>query len=319
MVRCKLVSLLTISIVACCLVFLFSNCTSNTQDKSLYTSDILNTSGESFEIKDSQNRVLKFNSPVKSIIATAPCDVEVLAKLGCQNKIIARGDYCNYPDSVNNIENVGSGITLSIERIINLSPDVVILNQMSQTSSQLSSLEAAGIKVFCTNPNTLDDIYKNIINLGYISGCVEESQNLTFQMQDTVSNLVNLNNENKSVYIEVYDINGSYWAAGKNTFLDDICNKLSLTNIFSNVEGWAQISQEQVVAKNPDYIITLAYSTYEQEQLNTAIDKVVSRNGWSNIAAVKNKSILALDSNYATIPGPRVVDTAKSIADLLNS
>lgn len=40
--------------------------------------------------------------------------------------------------------------------------------------------------------------------------------------------------------------------------MDEIAQICGLRNAFGDVEGWAEISQEQVLERNPDYIVTVA-------------------------------------------------------------
>ena len=91
------------------------------------------------------------------------------------------------------------------------------------------------------------------------------------------------------------------WTAGSGTFMDEIAAMLGLTNIFADVDGWAEVSQEQVIERNPDYIVTI--SMYYGEG-PTPVEEILSRDGWADIAAVQNEAILNLPDNQLTRPGP---------------
>ena len=61
----------------------------------------------------------------------------------------------------------------------------------------------------------------------------------------------------KTVYFEVSPLEYGLWAAGNHTFMNEIAEILGLKNCFDDVEGWTEISEEQVLERNPDYIVTI--------------------------------------------------------------
>lgn len=64
-------------------------------------------------------------------------------------------------------------------------------------------------------------------------------------------------NTGKTVYFEVSPLQYGLWTAGSNTFMDELAALCGLTNAFADVEGWASVSEEQVIARDPDYIVTI--------------------------------------------------------------
>ena len=89
---------------------------------------------------------------------------------------------------------------------------------------------------------------------------------------------------------------------------------LGLTNCFGDVDGWAQISEEQVLQRNPDYIVTITMYTGEGP---TPVDEILARDGWKDVTAVKNGDVLDLPNNELTRPGPRLADGAKMLNDFV--
>ena len=118
----------------------------------------------------------------------------------------------------------------------------------------------------------------------------------------------------KSVYFEVSPLQYGLWTAGSGTFMDEIANMLGLTNCFADVTGWGEISEEQVLERNPDYIVTI--SMYYGEG-PTPEEEILSRTGWENVTAVKNGKILNLPNNELSRPAPRLADGAKALYDFV--
>ena len=98
--------------------------------------------------------------------------------------------------------------------------------------------------------------------------------------------------------------------------MDEIATMLGLKNCFADVEGWAQISEEQVLERNPDYIVTI--SMYYGEG-PTPEEEIMARPGWENVTAVKDQKILNLPDNELSRPGPRLADGAQALYDFVNA
>jgi iron complex transport system substrate-binding protein len=118
----------------------------------------------------------------------------------------------------------------------------------------------------------------------------------------------------KTVYFEVSPLEWGLWTAGKGTFMDEIANMMGLKNCFDDLTDWAQISEEQVLARNPDYIVTITMYFGEGP---TPEEEIMSRPGWENVTAVKNAAILNLQNNELSRPAPRLADGAKMLYDFV--
>ena len=97
--------------------------------------------------------------------------------------------------------------------------------------------------------------------------------------------------------------------------MNELCEMLGVKNAFADVEGWAEISQEQVIERNPDYIVTITMYYGEGPKPE---EEIASRDGWQDITAVKEGKILNADSNQISRPGPRLCDAAKELAEFFN-
>ena len=97
--------------------------------------------------------------------------------------------------------------------------------------------------------------------------------------------------------------------------MDELASVCGLTNVFADVDGWAEISEEQVIARDPDYIVTI--SMYYGEG-PTPVEEIMSREGWGDLKAVKNENILNAESNAISRPGPRLKDAAIELFNFIN-
>ena len=116
-----------------------------------------------------------------------------------------------------------------------------------------------------------------------------------------------------TVYFEVSPLQYGLWTAGKGTFMDELASICGLRNAFSDVEGWAQISEEQVLQRNPDLIVTISMAEGEQN----LEEEIAGRSGWEHVKAVEEGHIYAADNDEFSRPGPRLMDAAKTLSDIV--
>lgn len=268
-------------------------------------------------VTDMTGREITLDKPAERIVALTASDCEIIYALGAGDKLVGRGEYCDYPAEVMDVASVQSGSETNIEQILALEPQVLVMATMAQTEEQVQQLENAGVKVVVSDAQDISGVYEAIRMLGTLLGKDSEAETLCSSMQATfeaVSGQVAAEGEEKTVYFEVSPLEYGLWTAGSHTFMDEIAQMLGLKNAFADVEGWASISEEQVLERNPDYIVTI--SMYYGEG-PTPTEEIASRAGWENVTAVKDGKILNLQNNELSRPGPRLADGAQAMYDFV--
>ena len=116
----------------------------------------------------------------------------------------------------------------------------------------------------------------------------------------------------KTIYFEVSPLQWGLWTAGSGTFMDELATMCGVTNAFADISGWQSVSEEQVIERSPDYIVSIAGMG------DTAVEEIMGRDGWGDIGAVKNGRVYNADSNAISRPGPRLKDAAIELYHFLN-
>lgn len=262
-------------------------------------------------VTDMAGREITLDAPATKVVALTASDCEILAALGAEDTLVGRGEYCDYPESVLEVPAVQSGADTNLEQIIALEPQVVIMAKMAQTEEQVAALEEAGIRVVVSDAQDIEGVYTAIRLIGALVGRNDEAEAMVADMQSTFADIAaKSENTGKTVYFEVSPLQWGLWTAGKGTFMDELATMCGLTNAFADVEGWAEISEEQVLERDPDYIVTI--SMYYGEG-PTPVEEIKSRAGWDALKAVQNDAIFNADSNEVSRPGPRLKDAAEAL------
>lgn len=267
-------------------------------------------------VTDMYGREIALAAPAQRVVALTAADCEILCALGCGDALVGRGEYCDYPESVLDVPVVQSGAETNIEEILALEPQVVLMGDMAQSKDQVDMLEQNGVKVVVSNAEDIAGTYTAIRMIGQLMGKDAEAEALIADIQATFDDIrAKSENTGKTVYFEVSPLEWGLWAAGKNTFMDELAAICGLTNAFADVEGWGEVSQEQVIARDPDYIIT---TTLYYGEGPTPVEEVMGRAGWEGMKAIRNGQVYNADSNAVSRPGPRLKDAAIELYNFIN-
>lgn len=267
-------------------------------------------------LTDMLGREIDLMTPAKRIVALTASDVEILYALGAGDRLVGRGEYCNYPIEALDVPSVQSGFETNIEQIIALSPDVVIMAKMGQSTDQLDALEKAGIPVVMTDAKNIEETYDSYRLLGALTGKEKEAAALEADIKTRLQSLEEqaAKHPQQSIYFEVSPLEFGLWTAGKDTFMQEIADILNLKSIFEDVEGWAEVSQEQVFLRDPDHIVTVAMYF---GQGPTPVEEIKARAGWDQLSAVKEDHIIQMDTDQLSRPGPRLADAAEILYSIV--
>ena len=294
----KLVSLLLVLVMALCAATALAEDTSVT-------------------VTDMHGREITLAEPAARIVALTPSDCEILCALGCEDALVGIGAYCDYPESILSLPVVNSGAETNIEEIIALKPQVVLMSDMAQTEEQVQALSDAGVQVVVSDANDIEGVYTAIRMIGALMAKNDEAEALIADMQATFDDIAAQSEDSgKTVYFEVSPLEWGLWTAGKGTFMDELATICGLTNAFADVDGWAEISEEQIIERDPDYIVTI---TMYYGEGPTPVEEIMGRTGWEGLKAITGENVLNADSNEISRPGPRLKDAAIQLYNFIQN
>lgn len=264
-------------------------------------------------ITDYTGKDITIPAEPKRIITFFPSNTEILFELGLQDQVIAVTVNDDYP--LNVLEKTEyiftDGLNPNIEQALNLNPDLVIFG--AHSDELINSYAKLNIPVVKYNPQSLDEVYQTIDDIGLITNTKKEAVELVASMKEKLdsieSMIANLNEDSKkSVWVE---ISSDLWTCGTETFMNELIEKAGGVNIV-DIPGWVQYSEEKVLEKNPQVIFT-TYGYFDTD----AVKNVLTREGWNGVDAVKENQVYDVDSNLVNRPGPRIVDAIELLAKLL--
>ncbi|MGS2613814.1 ABC transporter substrate-binding protein [Micromonospora sp. LZ34] len=249
----------------------------------------------------------------EKIVSLSASATEMLYAIGAGPQVTAVDDNSNYPPDAPKTDL--SGFSPNAEAIAGKSPDLVVLSDdRNKIVEQLGTLK---IPVYITSAaTTLDDSYRQITDLGALTGHPAEAADVTKRMKDDIAKLVAGLPQRAEKLTYYHELGPELYTATSKTFIGSLYAMAGLANIADPADadgkngGYPQLSQEVIVKADPDFVF-LADTKCCQQSAET----VKARAGWAGITAVKNNQVVALDDDIASRWGPRVVDLLRAIID----
>ena len=211
-------------------------------------------------VTDDYGRTVVIPAHPQRVVSLSPAVTEIMFALGADSLLVGRTDFCVYPAQAEHIPSIGGISNLNIEKILSLSPDLVISGSMvgKKVTDQMDQM---GVPMVCVvEKPKFEALYDNIRAIGRLVDKDREADSLNTLMRQRVSALGSdtitplPDNTRPSVYYVVGYGAGGNFTAGGNTFINDIIRMAGGRNIAADVEGWSY-SLEALVKEDPDYII----------------------------------------------------------------
>ncbi|CAN5762486.1 ABC transporter substrate-binding protein [soil metagenome] len=290
-----------VSILIFAFALLLTNCKSETAPKQ--------TNAPTREFTDDLGRTIKLPQKVERAISLAPNLTENIFAVGAGDRLVGVTTFCNYPPAAEKIQKVSDTQTPNMETIVALKPDVVFVSTASQLENFTKILDERNIAVFVTNPNSFEDVFKNLKTFGEIFDRDEQAENLVIELKQRVANIEKELAGKSSVKVFVQIDKDSLYTVGKESFITDLIERAGGESVTKTVAtAYPKISKETALALNPDVII-----------LSESPNNLEPNEVFKNSNAVKNGKVFKINADIISRPSPRLVDALEQIAAYLHA
>lgn len=292
---------------------LLASCTPSSEDSSEGQSSDQSQQGFPATVTFAPEPPVTIEAQPERIVSLSPAVTEMLFAVGAGDQVVAADEYSNYPAEAPLVEGL-SGFTPNVESILDYDPDLVVL--MSADESILSGLDSAGVStLLIPAAEDLDSTYVQIQQVGVATGHADEADELVTEMKSDIDEAVasvsdEIKNQNLTYF---HELGSDLFTVSENTYIGQIYSLFGMTSIAEGGDAYPQLSNEAIIAANPD-LIFLSDATAE----DLTVEDVAARPGWNTLDAVNNDRVLILDDDVASRWGPRVSQLVQDIAAHLN-
>lgn len=252
---------------------------------------------------------------VERIVSMAPSTTEILIDLGVADKIIAADTNTQKDGLLKQNIPYFDMMKPDAEKLIALKPDVVFISGMSNAkgNTPFSPLIDAGICVVnIPSSSSIEAIY---LDIAYIAAVVKQEGNgakIIANMKKEIEAVRKkgasiAQDKKKTVYFEIGAAPYMY-SLGTGTFINEMIEIIGAQNILADQKSWVSVSDEMVLAKDPDVILT------NVNYIPNPIDEIMARSGWASLKAVKSKKVFGIDTNSSSRPNHNIIKALKEMA-----
>ncbi|WZY01191.1 ABC transporter substrate-binding protein [Bacillus sp. FSL W7-1360] len=268
-----------------------------------------------FTARDATGEVLNLPERPKRVVSLAPVNTEIVYALGAGETLVGRHAYDDYPAEVSDVPVVTSnvGMSINVEEIIALEPDVVLAHA-SYVTSALSQLRKMDIPVYVVSEaQSISETYDIIWDVAQLLDRQKEALRICEEMNDDFRALsmqaAELTPERrKKVLYEVDSVH--LFVAGASSFITELLSIIGADNVTNELDLTAffpQLSEEALLTLNPDVIVTTG-----------EVLQVTNRKSFADIRAVKENRVYQVEQqDVLSRTGPRLPEGAKALGQLI--
>jgi iron complex transport system substrate-binding protein len=254
--------------------------------------------------------------PPKRIITLAPSVTEIIYALGLGESIVGVTTYCDYPEEAKKKPKVGGMSNPSLEAVVSLKPDLVVLTTDGNPKEFQERLTSFKIRTYVFKARRLAELPQGIRDLGQALDIQNRADKLARDIEAGI-------NKFKASHSELHTPNSArnvlfiVWpepliVAGPNTVIDDTLSLLGQINIASTAKTeYPKYSIEEVIRRAPDVLFIGKSMGMDMREVSQGFLKRMQ-----SVPAVKNGKVFFLSDKLFRL-GPRVPKGIEEMAGYL--
>ena len=274
---------------------------------------LLAMSASAITVQDFAGREVTLAQPARRIVALAPHIVENLYSAGAGDRLVGVVSYSNYPAQAVEIPRVGSAAAFSMEQIVALQPDLVVMWGSGNGMQTLTQLRELGIPVYVSELRRLSDVPGSIRRLGQLTGTTAVSEPEAQRIEGEFNALQNryIGRKQLGVFYQIWNeplqtVNGEH-------LISEVIALCGGRNIFSDASSLApRISIESVLLRDPDAIVASGMGEARPEWLD-------QWRSYPSLWAVRNNALFFINPDHVQRPTARVLLGAGRLCQQLDS
>lgn len=275
-----------------------------------FPASVTDQAGRSVIIEEQPERIISGYYITTSLLIALDLDEKLV---GIENKAAQRPIYSLSAPELLELPGVGTMKEIDLELCASLEPDLVILPLRQKDAAQ--TLEALGIDVLLVNPESQELLNETIDLIAEATGTqarAEELKGFASQQEALLAGKL-ADADAPGVYLAG---NSSMLStAGDNMYQSDMIRLAGGKNVAAEIEDsyWVEISYEQLLAWNPEYIVIASSADY-------TADDVLSDPNLADCQAVQNGNVYQIPSAIEAwdSPVPSGILGAVSLASALH-
>jgi iron complex transport system substrate-binding protein len=252
------------------------------------------------------------------IVSLACSNTEIVSALGCADLLVGVDSHSDHPEEVvRELPRVGPDLEIDIARVAELEPDLVLATlTVPGHEKVVEGLEEAGLPFIAPTPESLEDVYSDIMEIAGILGVEERGRELVGEMRGELGSAdPSPGPEAPSVLIE-------WWprpviAPGRKSWATQVLERAGGRNPLGREDVKSRpLDDEEVAEMAPDAVV-ISWCGVDPEKYRP--DVVLENGAWTHVPAVRNRRVFCVPEAYLGRPGPRLVQGLRALREVVDS
>ena len=269
---------------------------------------------KAIEISSARATTIKSSeSPVaQKVVALANGAGEIISAMGFKSILIGR-DIASTDVDLKSVPIVTSGHQVVAEKIIALTPDLVIVDKSTGPQSALDALAVAGIRVVTTPEAwTLGDMPAKVRAIADAIGAPASGAALNTALNSSLEKLEESPEKSRVVFLYLRGGSSIYLVGGKGSGADSLISAVGALDVGASTlaNPFSAMTSELLASLNPDVLLVMSKGL----QSVGGVSGLVQLPGIAQTAAAKNRRVIAVDDSLLLSFGPRTPDLIEQLS-----
>lgn len=288
---------------------------------------------------DMAGNAIRLSAYPERIVVLDPGDCEILYAIGAGVNIVGRSITCDYPAEVNMLPYATADGKNDPSILLLREPQVVVMGAEDAADAALvAALTSAGVPIVVTNVTDINNMYGAIALLGLITNHATEANALVSQLITSIAAMqTKISEHADTLYLELTPLAEGMTTLGGGNIFSSVIALMGFHNEFEDQQGMISVTQDQVVGRSPDIILTAERAA--SADASTTPDpaatqdpsatpdasatslkgpaEILARGEWAQVEAVKNNRVYYFDPALITRAGPRIMDGINALYTVL--
>jgi ABC-type Fe3+-hydroxamate transport system substrate-binding protein len=244
------------------------------------------------------------------IVSLCPSLTELVFDLGHGAELVGITDYCVHPaERVGALEKVGGTKTPDVARIVELAPDLVLLNEEENRLEDAEALAEAGVTCHTSMPRTAEETAAMVRSIGEALGAAAAAEEIARDIEGRAARVRRAASAAPSVRFAYLIWHKPWMSVNRETFAHALLSQAGGVNVFGErAARYPQVTLEELAAARPDLVL-LGSEPFPFHERHA--DELARATGLARAA------IRLADGEYLSWHGSRTPDGIDYAAELL--
>lgn len=255
--------------------------------------------------------------PTMRIVSLACSNTEIVHALGCASMLVGVDDHSDWPEEVvGPLPRLGPDLEPDVDAVAALEPDLVLATlTVPGHENVVARLESAGLPFIAPEPQSLDDVYRDIRDIGHRLGVPERAAALVADMRHELDVRDEPGDDAPTILIQ-------WWpkpviTPGRRSWATDVLRAAGARAVLQDEDVKSRPMTDQEVAERAPDAVVLSWCGVDPARYRP--DVVLGNEAWQDLAFVRQERVYCVGEPWLGRPGPRLVHGVRALRDIVGS